>query len=192
MIASNSGPRCRTRIRTSPARSGWRSSPSPTRSPRLSQVFTASAIWLASLTRGLVSEVVSNGSSHASTSFLGSGTDQGHSSTSPGEAARTASCWVGAGSAVSPLCAAGCLKTTSTASSTTGTDRKEWMDLTGLNSSPAALCARSKELLRFVELQRFGALEREDRLLVVADREDRAFDVAPRAGAREELGDESS
>ena len=69
----------------SPARSGWRSSPSPTRSPRLSQAFTAAAICRASLTRGLVSDVVSNGSSHASMSSFSSGSTIGHSSTSPGD-----------------------------------------------------------------------------------------------------------
>ncbi len=41
MIDSNSAPRCRTRISMSPGRTAWRPSPSPTRSRRSIQVLTA-------------------------------------------------------------------------------------------------------------------------------------------------------
>ncbi len=139
----------------SPARTGWRSVPSPTSSPRSRQVFIATAICRASFTRGLVVVSRSNGASQGSTSFFSSGSIRSQISTRPGAFSRTAVCSVSAGSALRPLRASGSLKTQSTAFSTAGTERKECSIGTGTNGFSALRCAFSKK--RFLSSKAFGA-----------------------------------
>ena len=61
---------------------------------------------------------------------------------------------------------------------------------TGSNFSPASSNFRCNARRRSVELARCGALERKDRLLLVADREHRAHHAVARAGAGGEFGDD--
>ena len=168
-------------------------SPSPTRSPRSSHVFTAAAICRASLTRGLVSELVSNGASHG-IDLAAARPARPAARVRPGRALPRAP---------------------PRATVATGIDRQAGVrgrlpehhvdrvqhdrhraervferDRTE-TAARRCSCAASKNRAHLGEGFRRRALEREDRLLVVADREDRAPQAAARAGAGGELGDEA-
>ena len=112
----------------------------------------------------------------------------GHTSTRPGAASGSDSCTGLTSSADSPRSACGRANTVSTASSTFGPERNEcWKLHVPQFVIDAARQALVKASPHGVELARRRALERKDRLLLVADREDRAPHL-PRAGAGEKFG----
>ena len=82
--------------------------------------------------------------------------------------------------ALTPFQTSGVANTLSTASSTTGAERNEWVSRTSAKARSRLLVAAREEAPHRVEQMRRGALEREDRLLLVADREERARRAAAR------------
>ena len=180
-MASNNGPRWRTRTMTSPGVAhAVRASRGPrSTSPPSIQDFTAFAIRWASLTMGLASLRASSGASQQERlprprfglfrlPDLDEGRGRGsncfdeRSSSSPLERPRNAS-WFR--TPHRPLQAR------------RGADRKESNSFSGRKSEPVAFDAIRRRPRHFVELLRLGALKTEDRLLLVADHENRSFAV---------------
>ena len=117
---------------------------------------------------------MSNGASHGSTSLRSSVLVGSQISTRPGRRLRQRLVDRRFGSAVSPAWAAGGKNTVSTAPSTFSPERNECLNSVATKSSCASLCKRLEVVAHRREFARRRALEREDRLLLVADREDRA------------------
>ena len=115
-----------------------------------------------------------------------SGFSVGQISTSPAWPARSATCRIGSARRRQPRRAPGRRRSRSTAASSGSTERNDRVSGTRRHGRPAALGAARRTRRPTRRTLRRGALEAVDRLLLVADREQRARHVA-RAAAGEEL-----
>ena len=191
IIASKKAPRERTRTITSPGRMR-RSRPAETSKTRsapfgASQALIVAAMRRAAITAGSAPLVSSSGMRQSSRSGVFVAPIGGQTSIRPGRSSRSA--WCGGGGASSPVRprqARSAAKTASTPSRTFGAERNETDSGTAAKASSRLFVAPREPAAHRREHMRRGALEGEDRLLLVADGEEGALGAA-RAFAGQKL-----
>ena len=191
MIASNSGPRWRTRMSTSPAVSGRRRS--PTGVPLAIQAaHGARRSCSASSPAGSIPTAASNGASQPSISGLRLRLDQRPDLDDAGhrrrqrQVLRHAGC-VGGDAAMDVGGGRTPRRPRRARSARSGTNGRTARAANAISASPNSP-AKWRRISSILARRR--ALEREDRLLLVADREQRAGQEAARAGAGGEFRDQ--